>query len=176
VGQANFNLGFFQERQGQYQEAEKSFKEVHRIYSLVYGANHPGHPAVVSACCHLGSVHKCMGQFTKALEMYENALWIKRNTEGYRTLAEAVSLSDILTDIGSVYKAQGKLKKALEQYLQALDIVCEMNSRESVAAAILLNNVGTIYINFGELDKALETLEEAIRITRHSPSSDRNDL
>jgi tetratricopeptide (TPR) repeat protein len=152
------DLRLIQERQERYPEAEKSLKEAHRIYMLVYGGSHR---EVACTGAHLGNVYRCMGQFTKALEMQEDALRISRSVVGDRTPEVAVMLGNIATN----YLAQGKLKEALELFLEEYDIACETGGREQLIVVRCLYNLASIYLKRGEVEKSLESCEEAIGIT-----------
>jgi tetratricopeptide (TPR) repeat protein len=159
VGEANFDLGLIQERQERYPEAEKMFKEAHRIYTLVYGVSHR---EVAKTGAHLGNVYRCMGQFTRALEMQKDALRISRSVIGDRTPEVALMLGNIAAN----YLEQGKVKEALELFLEEYNITCETGGREQLTVVRCLHNLSSIYMMLGELDKSLESCEEAIGITR----------
>jgi tetratricopeptide (TPR) repeat protein len=169
VGEANFNLGVVQQKQGQYTEAEKVFKEAHRIFSVVHRHDHK---MGASTCCNLGVVYAEMGQFSKSLEMHKDALQIGRKTQGDRHPDVAVWLSNI----GVVYQLKGNLKEALEHFLEAVDIEYETEGRESSSAAAKMNIIGDIYSQLGEDEKAVKTWEEAITNIRHATTHGTDDI
>jgi tetratricopeptide (TPR) repeat protein len=111
-----------------------------------------------------------MCQFTKALEMQEDALRISRII-GDRTPEVSLMLGNMAVN----YLAQGKLKEALELFLEEYDIACETGGREQLTVVRCLHNLSSIYMRLGELDKSLESCEEAIGITRSTAVDDANN-
>jgi CHAT domain-containing protein len=107
---------------------------------------------------NIGLVYSDLGEKTKALEYYNQALPILRavgNPPG-----EALSLHNI----GLVYSDLGEKAKALEYYNQALPILRAVGNPSGEATT--LNNIGSVYYALGEQPKALEYYNQALPILR----------
>ena len=70
LAEAKYGLGVLHRKQGRYSEAKKILKQVHRIYTRLHGDC----KKLSRTCCHLGIIYERMGQFSKSLQMHEDAL------------------------------------------------------------------------------------------------------
>jgi tetratricopeptide (TPR) repeat protein len=104
---------------------------------------------------HLGRVYSSLGENSKALELYNQALPIF-HTMGDWGREEAATLNDI----GGVYFQLGKKTKALELYNRALSLHRAVGNRGGEATT--LNNIGLVYSDLGEKSKALELYNQAL--------------
>jgi len=91
-------------------------------------------PARSVAFVILGDIHVEYSQFEKALNTYQTALQIRRNSQGDRHL----DVASVLYKIGSTYEKQGSIETALQFYKKGLNISQERlgNGHPDVATAI----------------------------------------
>ena len=106
----------------------------------------------------LGTNYRLLGQFTRAIELYEQALAIARET-GDRA-GEATDLGNL----ASSYADLGQIARAIELYEQALAIDRETGDRAGEAVA--LGNLGLRYAELGQIARAIELYEQALAIAR----------
>lgn len=106
----------------------------------------------------LGRLRRHMSDNTGALEAYEVALGVFRETsnKGFEGV--------VLHNLGAVYEAQGRYGEAETYYLQALTIAREIGPR--FGEGMSLNNLGLVYRLQGRYGEALTHLEQALAIAR----------
>jgi len=107
---------------------------------------------------NLAGVYRNTGQPGRALELYEQALPIRREV-GDRA-GEAATINNMAL----VYSDTGQPGRALELYEQAQPITREVGDRAGEAATI--HNMALVYSATGQLGRALELYEQALPITR----------
>jgi CHAT domain-containing protein len=110
------------------------------------------------ALVFLGKIYDDLGEKTKALEYYNQALPILRD------VGDGSGEATTLNNMGVVYDALGEKTKALEYYNQALPILGDVRNR-SIKATTLVN-IGMVYFDLGENTKALEYHNQALPIWR----------
>ena len=76
-----------------------------------------------AALSNLGSINQSRGDFSKAIEHYEQALMLSRET------GDRKAESTIISNLASVYEKIGDLIRATEFYEQALSISREIESK-----------------------------------------------
>ena len=99
-----------------------------------------------------------LGQFTRAIDIFEQALAIARET-GDRE-GEAIDLSNL----GNCYADLGQIPRAIELYEQALAIARETGDREGEATC--LGNLANSYSDLGQIPRAIDLYEQALAIAR----------
>jgi two-component system, NtrC family, sensor kinase len=112
------------------------------------------------ALLNIGNVHDRQGNYSKALELYEQAL---------STVKEYGMKEDenaVLTSMGNVYWHLGNFLKALDYYRNALDISRQL--RDDMRIGLNLGNIGMIYSAYGDNSKALSFYKQALEIFRES--------
>jgi len=105
-----------------------------------------------------GWLHDSLGESRRALEFYQQALFIRRaigDQDG-----EAVTLNNI----GGVYDRLGERDRALHFYQEALPIFRAVGNQQKEAHT--LNNIGVVYKAQGEYERALEFYQQALPICR----------
>ena len=105
----------------------------------------------------LGMIKQIKGNYTNALQYYENALQIDES------LNDIAGKSTDLNNIGAIYLTLGKYDEALENYRQSLEIVERLGDQASKISC--LNNIGRVHEVRHEFNLALENYLEAVKIT-----------
>jgi tetratricopeptide (TPR) repeat protein len=97
-------------------------------------------------------------EFKKAIEFYEQALALARESEdrGGESLA--------LGRLGNPHYSLGELNVAINYYKEALDIARDIDDKTNEWKWI--NNLGAAYSNKGEIRKAIEYYKQALTIAR----------
>ena len=116
---------------------------------------------------NIGGVYSALGEKQKALELYNQALPIRRSV-GDRS-GEATTLNNI----GGVYSYLGEKQKALEFYNQALPIKHAVGDRSGEATT--LSNLAVSYADQNNLPEALNNVNAAIAIIETLRSELNND-
>lgn len=111
-----------------------------------------------------------LGQFTKALEYYQQALQLVR---GQASFTEVY----VLTDLGLLYEQLGEYPKAAEIFQQAASVCERLAEAASVSNATamyealarqaeLQQYLGNSYIGMGDYTRAIESLQRNLANTR----------
>ncbi|HLP47477.1 MAG TPA: tetratricopeptide repeat protein, partial [Candidatus Kapabacteria bacterium] len=109
---------------------------------------------------NLGYLVSTMGDQPKAIEYYEQALYIDQRLYGKRHKDVAIDLNNL----GSAYDELGEKERAINYYNQALTIVKNIYGGFHPYIAGTLNNLGSAYDDLGEKQKAIMCYEEALAI------------
>ncbi len=99
----------------------------------------------------LGAVNSDLGDQQKALDFYQQAVKIRR---------ESVTLNGI----ARTYLALGEQQKALEAFQQVVEI--DRAAGDKAAEARALNNVAYVYLAQGEQQKSLDTSQQSLALHR----------
>jgi tetratricopeptide (TPR) repeat protein len=110
----------------------------------------------------LGQNYYLLGQFTRAIGLFEQALAIDRET-GSR-VGEATDLGNLANG----YADLGQIARAVELYEQALAIARETGDRRGEAAD--LSNVAISYADLGQTELAIDLYEQALASDRETGS------
>jgi tetratricopeptide (TPR) repeat protein len=108
----------------------------------------------------LGNSYSTMGQTERAIEHYQQALAMARETRDRSCEGSA------LGNLGASYAALGRTERAIELTQQALAIAREMGDRRSEGSA--LGNLGSIYRRLGQPERAIEHTQQALAIARET--------
>jgi tetratricopeptide (TPR) repeat protein len=106
----------------------------------------------------LGNSYYLLGQFTRAIDLYEQALAIARET-GDRD-GEATALGNLANG----YADLGQIPRSVELYEQALAIARETGDRQGEATH--LGNLAGSYADLGQIPRAIDLYEQALAIDR----------
>ena len=109
---------------------------------------------------NLGNIYSTLGRTEKAINYYQQALDIARET-GNRNREGAW-----LGGLGNIYRTLGQTEKAIEHYQQALAIARETGNRGNEGA--WLGSLGNIYRTLGQTEKAIEHYQQALAIARET--------
>ena len=154
-----YKLGVQQYRQGELKKALDTFGR-----SLVIVTN--GKPQdKANILSYIGQTYHKLGQDTKAVSSYEQAIAIFKQT-GDKT-NEGITLSNI----GLSYQSLGQYSKALKFYQQGLAIFKQVGNKSPDSLArngegTTLTYIGGLYKSLGEYPKALRFLEQGLAITK----------
>ncbi|WP_084669106.1 CHAT domain-containing protein [Spirulina major] len=106
----------------------------------------------------IGSVYNALGEKSRALEYFNQALLLRRAISN--RIGEAITLNNI----GIVYDDLGEKSRALEYYNQALPLFHAVEDRDGEATT--LNNIGRVYSTLGEKSRALEYYNQGLSLFR----------
>jgi len=108
----------------------------------------------------LGSSYETMGQTEQAVEQYQQALAIARQTHNRSWEGTA------LGNLGNSYRDMGRTERAVEHYQQALAIFRETGDRGG--ESVLLGNLGILYQGLGDTERAVEHFRQVLAIFRET--------
>ncbi len=154
-----YKAGVEQYRQGELKKALETFGR-----SLVLVPNNkPQDKANILS--YIGQINHSLGQDTKAVSFYQQAIAIFKQT-GNQT-NEGITLSKI----GLSYQSLGQYAKALKFYQQAIAIFKQVgdkspNHLERISEGTTLTYIGGLYKSLAEYPKALRFLEQGLTITK----------
>jgi CHAT domain-containing protein/Tfp pilus assembly protein PilF len=120
------------------------------------------HPDYANSLNNLAILYYQMGQYDKALPLYEQALAIRKKVLGEEHRGYANSLNNLAI----LYYQMGQYDKALPLYEQALAIRKKVLGEEHPSYAFSLNNLAALYVEIGQYDKALPLYEQALAIRK----------
>ena len=149
----------FYSGQSLWQEAE-----AWSIRCLEFTTDHCGdrHPSTASSLNNLAGLYESMGQYDRALPLFESALEIWKSELGDRHPSTATSLNNL----AGLYKSMGRYDRALPLFESALEIrKSELGDRHP-STATSLNNLAGLYHSMGQYDRALPLFESALEISR----------
>ena len=106
----------------------------------------------------LGNSYATLGQIRRAVEHYQRALAIARET-GHRSIEGSA-----LGSLGNSYETLGQTGRAIEHYQQALAIAREIGDRSIEDSA--LGSLGNSYADLGQTERAIEHYQQAVAIAR----------
>ncbi|CAF1323858.1 unnamed protein product [Adineta ricciae] len=95
----------------------------------------------------LGELLIKMGQFDKALQVYETML---------KQTVDDEEKANIYLQLGSIVAAQGKQQEALLYYDRSLDLNQKNSSLNKITLVACYNNVTSVYHDMGQYSQALE--------------------
>jgi len=106
----------------------------------------------------LGVAYAELGEYRKAIELYEQALEI------HRWIGDVRGEGSDLGNIGVAYAELGEYRKAIEFYEQALEIARRVEDVRGEGNE--LSNMGSAYMQLEEYRKAIEFYEQGLKIHR----------
>ena len=111
----------------------------------------------------LGMAIRDLGEYRRAIEVYEAALKIFYRIEDIR------SEGAVLGNMGLAYSSLGEYRRTIELYEQALEIQRRIGDVQGEANA--LGNMGLAYSYLGENHRAIGFYEQQLKITRRMGDS-----
>ena len=124
---------------------------------------------LASSLSYLALLYSSMGQYDRALSLYEEALEISKAELGDRHPDTAASLNNL----AELYRSMGHYDQALPLFEFALKIMkSELGDRHPNTGASL-NSLAILYKSMGQYDRALPLYELALEISQ-SESGDRH--
>ena len=107
---------------------------------------------------NLGSAYAALGENRRAIDLYDQALTIRRKVGDRRGEGAA------LLSLGFAYADLGESRRAIDLYDQALTIRREIGDRRGEGAALV--NLGLAYAALGENRRAAESYKQAMEVIR----------
>lgn len=151
------NLGYTYEIMGEADSSKKYYYEGYELaiaIAYIWGA--------IDGVNGSGGAYLLMGDWEKAIEMYEIAIYLSKDDErplkatdtdfSITNEIKPLLLADAYNNIGVVYENQRQLKTALEYYQKSFVLYPEDNR----ARVIALMNIAGIHLELENLEKAIE--------------------
>ena len=104
----------------------------------------------------LGEIERNVGNFSQALEYFEQALQIVEELDDKFRIENTCGL------IGILYKDLTEYEKAIEYYTKSLLLSRELGNKRGEGET--LGNIGVVWKQFGDYEKAIEYYKDAARI------------
>ena len=108
----------------------------------------------------LGRAYRALGYFGRAIELYEQALVVVRQT-GDRTLEQLY-----LSNLSFAHYGLGQVDRVIKFQAEALAIARDIGNRRGEGA--WLGNLGLFYQALGQVERAISLYEEALLIARET--------
>jgi len=126
------------------------------------------HPANSTLLNNIGLMHKSLGNFTEAIESYNEAIRVsKANFGSTWTVANIINNKaqtyQILAALQTESEAQNTLKKALESFEEAYQIRRKSLSPQNPLIMSTENNLAIIYFKLGRKEEAEKLLNSALK-------------
>jgi tetratricopeptide (TPR) repeat protein len=132
-------------------------KNIQGDYDILQNTLSSDHSQLVISYKNIASMHESMGEYSKALPFYQQALEIEQKTlpSNHPDLATSHSnIGLVFQEMGEYWRAFSFFEKALPPFLPDL--------------AVSYISIGCVYKHMGEYSKALLFFECAIDIAQHS--------
>ncbi|CAF0943341.1 unnamed protein product [Rotaria sordida] len=156
-----------------HQHIEKLYREQQSTKTIVTTPFQASSDEDRADYCHqLGWVYDNIGEYSKALLFYEQALDISKKTHP----SNHADLASSYNNIGNVYYNMGEYSKVLSLYEQALEIRQKSLSPNHPDLAASYNNIGNVYNNLGEYSKALSSHERALDLRQKTLRPNHPDM
>ena len=121
------------------------------------------HLGVATTLNNLAGLYENMGNYKKALPLYERALTIREKV----LEPEHPDVASSLNNIAALYCDMGYYKKALPLFQRALTIRENVLGPEHPDVATTLNNLAVLYCNTRDYEKALLLHQRALKIVKN---------
>lgn len=141
----------------EYKKAGKLYEKLVKIYSDVFGENHP---ITAASYNDLAGMYQSQGVFEKAEELYEKSLRIYEKTQGESHLDTIRSYNNLAV----VYAYQEKYEKAKEMFERSLLVRKKVLGEEHSDTANSYHNLAGAYADLGEYKKAEELYKKSLQI------------
>ncbi|CAF1241265.1 unnamed protein product [Didymodactylos carnosus] len=148
-----YTLGYLLREMGEYAKAERYLRRL-------INATLPNDPAMGTFYNIIGTVYNGHGEYSQALQYYEQSLEIQLKTLG----PNHPSVATTYNNIGRVYNDQGEYSQALKYYEQTLEIQLKTLGTNHPSVATTYNNIGPVYNYQGEYSQALKYYEQSLGI------------
>jgi eukaryotic-like serine/threonine-protein kinase len=159
-----YHMGWLNNRTGNYQEASRCYERILAVRAKLG----PGQPEVARAMSDLGSVKMNMGDYGRALKLFEQALTIQEKVLG----SNHTEVANSVDKIGSAFWYMRKYYEAKPYYERALEIREKALGPEHPHVAVSLNNLALLLKNLGEAEKSRTLYTRALAIEEKVFGSD----
>lgn len=128
-------------------------------------------PEYAASVHNLARLYEVKGQFNKSLELYQEALAIRKEIFG----EESIEYASTLSNIGFVCAFLEMNEKGLAEAKKALAIRKKLLGEEDKDYAVSLSVVGILYANLGQYNKAIPLLEQSVAIIKNKLGTGNNE-
>ena len=128
----------------------------------IIGATKDRQDAYANVLSNMGTLYSALGNYSKALEKYNEAKGILEKFGMEKT----ITYINILTNVASAYFFMSDYDKSLEIDKQVAEITKAEMGESTIEYATAVNNIGTIYMKTAEYAKALDYLRKAAKIRK----------
>ena len=115
------------------------------------------HPSIAVTLSNMGLIHYQNKSYSKSLDIYQEALRIRRDAYGDESHLDVASS---LNSIGLVLFKLGLHELAMQSFMESLKIRRELLGESHRDVAIILYNIATIHLERGDEDGALKCYKE----------------
>ncbi len=143
---------------GQNETAMKYYESAAKII----GATEDRQDTYANVLSNMGTLYSALGNYTKALEKYNEAKNILENLGMEKT----ITYTNTLINIASAHFFMADYDKSLEIDKKVAEITKNEMGESSIEYATAVNNIGTIYMKKAEYTTALEYLRKAAKIRK----------
>lgn len=127
--------------------------------------------AFATSLNNLAAVHYQSGHYSKAIELYQQALELE-----HRIVGDTPDFATILNNVAEVHFQIGDYVGARPLYERALAINRRDLEDGHAYVAVLLQNLAALHLRLGEYAEAEQLLTEAVSIHRQAPTPEMADL
>lgn len=149
--EAYFLLGYYSNRNGDYEKAIENFEKASVIFQEIGDSSY-----LVGCYNNLGVMHSYGTDQVKSLRFFIKALNLAEE------LNESYALSEAYVNVGSYYEYLKEYGSALKYYNKSLEIDLERKDSENIPFSHMY--VGSMLIKLHRFDEALEHLKEAQKL------------
>lgn len=154
--------GVVRKKQGRFEEARADYEHA---LTLLEGKKSPTQEALVLA--NLGNLDKRTGRLESALQRHQEALAIREEQLGPKSLDVAESLSDI----GSLHRGAERYDQARANYARAASIKLEVHGPDHPEMVAVHLSAANLALDEDKLGEAKTALDEGMRIIERTGSS-----
>ncbi|CAF1184274.1 unnamed protein product [Didymodactylos carnosus] len=159
------SLGRLLQKMGKYIEAEQ-------YYLVLLNETSPEDPYIATIHNNIGLIYNDMGDYSKALTYYEQALELELKRLGSNHPFVATTYNNI----GGVYNEMRDYSKALTYYERALELKLKTLDPNHPDVAAAYNNIGGVCDDMGDYSKALTYYEQALELELKTLGSNHPDV
>ena len=146
-------LGKKQYLDGQLEEAVQTFLKQLQISDSLNNPKLQG-----NALGNLGYVYNLIGDKTKSLEYYNEAI------SQFKIIKDNIIVARILVRIATITANKGEPREALNIYNQALSLSKSINDQVGIATALL--DIGSVYSDLSDKKRALKYYDKSLEVYR----------
>ena len=143
---------------GQNETAMKYYESAAEII----GATLDRQDTYANVLSNMGTLYSALGNYSKALEKYNEAKGILEKLGMEKT----ITYINILTNVASAYFFMSDYDKSIEIDKQVAEITKAEIGESTIEYATAVNNIGTIYMKTADYSQALDYLRKAAKIRK----------
>lgn len=124
----------------------------------------PDHPDFAYSLNNLAMLYETLGEYDKALPLYQSALAIREKVTGPDYGQGHADTAISLYNLAALYQTLGQYDEAMTLYQRAIAIREKVLGHDHPDFASSLNNLATLYSTLGQYDQALPMYQRALAI------------